>query len=64
MQKKYALAEKIANKMLYLYPTDVAFLNELALAKFYNNSKNDAYAIFKSVLTLDPENTTAKQFVK
>lgn len=64
MQKKYDLADKVANKMLYLYPTDVAFLNELALSKYYNKSQNATISIFKSVLVLDPENTTAKQFVK
>lgn len=64
MQKKYDLAEKVSNKMLYLYPTDVTFLNELALAKYYDNKKNDAIVIFKSVLILDPENVIAKQYVK
>ncbi|NPA80043.1 MAG: tetratricopeptide repeat protein [Thermotogae bacterium] len=63
-QKKYSQAEKVARKMLTLYPTDVSFLNELALALYYQGKKNDALAIFADVLILDPDNATARSFLK
>ena len=66
MNKKYDLAQKISYKMLELYPTDTYFLVELAMAKISTNEKkdiNDAYSIFADVLTLDPENLTAKYYL-
>ncbi len=62
--RKYSQAEKVARKMLALYPTDVAFLNELALALYYRGKKKEAMAIFADVLVLDPDNPTARRFLK
>ncbi|MDQ7055330.1 MAG: tetratricopeptide repeat protein [Persephonella sp.] len=64
MEKKYETAIKIAQKMLALYPTDVNFLMELALSKFESGKKEEAKKIFLDVLILDPENVTAKEYLK
>ncbi len=62
-QKKLDAALRVAMKMLAVYPTDVRFLTELGLLKDTLGRDKEAYAIFKDVLILDPENTTAKEFV-
>ncbi len=62
-QKKYKLLEKVARKMLAIYPTDVNFLNELAIALYYQNKKMYAASIFGDVLILDPGNAIAKKFL-
>jgi tetratricopeptide (TPR) repeat protein len=59
-QKKYSLAEKILNKMLLIYPTDVLFLSELGLLKLQQNDIDKAKNILKNVLILDPENFRTK----
>ncbi len=64
MEKKYETAVKIAQKMLTLYPTDVNFLVELALSQFALGKKEEAKKIFLDVLILDPENITAKEYLK
>ncbi len=64
MNKKYDLSQKICYKMLELYPTDISFLVELGLSKVAKNEMNDAYSVFIDVLTLDPENVTAKYYLK
>jgi len=63
-QKKYKVAQEITLKMLTLYPTDVGFLTELAISKYYMGEKKEAYRLFKEILILDPENLTAKEFLK
>ncbi len=63
MQRKFDIAEKIALKLLTVYPTDVNFLVELGLIKFFTNRKKEAKQIFKDVLILDPENTIAKEYL-
>ena len=62
MQEKYDQAEQILNKMLAVYPTDVTFLTELALVKFNQGSTDTAGSLMWDVLTLDPENETAKEY--
>ncbi|WP_242462899.1 tetratricopeptide repeat protein [Persephonella atlantica] len=64
MEKKYETAVKIAQKMLALYPTDINFLMELALSKFSLGKKEEAKKIFLDVLILDPENITAREYLK
>ncbi|ACO03642.1 MAG TPA: tetratricopeptide repeat protein [Persephonella sp.] len=64
MQKKYDMAVKVINKMLSLYPTDINFLTELALVRFYQGDKKQAEYLFKDILILDPENVTAKEYLK
>ena len=64
LEKKYDAAEKVADKMLALYPTDVAFLTELALTKVGQGDQTKAAELFWHVLTLDPENTAAKAYLQ
>jgi tetratricopeptide (TPR) repeat protein len=62
---KYANSEKqIARKMLYIYPTDVNFLNELAISLYHQKKFVYAESLFKDVLILNPENVTAKEYLK
>ncbi len=63
MQKKYDTAEKVINKMLSLYPTDVNFLLELALLRLDQGDEKQAEYIFRDILILDPENITAKEYL-
>ena len=60
-QKKLAVAEKQVLQMLILYPTDVSFLTELALIRVARENGIGAKQLFYAVLTLDPENVTAKK---
>ena len=62
--KKYNDALVIANKMLTLYPTDVTYL--VNLAKVYEKTDvNFAKRLYKdSILILDPNNVSAKLFLK
>lgn len=62
MQKKYDQAEQILNKMLAVYPTDITFLTELALVKYNQGNTERAGNLMWDVLTLDPENETAKSY--
>jgi tetratricopeptide (TPR) repeat protein len=62
MQEKRDLAEKVINKMLALYPTDIYLLSELAILKAAGGDKTAAARIFGDVLVLDPENVTAKGY--
>ena len=64
MQKKYDIAEKVINKMLVIYPTDVNFLLELGLLRFFTGKKDDAKKILRDLLILDPENVTAKEYLE
>jgi tetratricopeptide (TPR) repeat protein len=64
MEKKYDQAEQILNKMLAVYPTDITFLTELALVKYNQGDKEKAGNLMWDVLTLDPENETAKNYFK
>ncbi len=62
--KKYSILEAVARKMLAIYPTDVNFLNELAISLYYQNKKSYAKSLFEDVLILDPENPVAKNYLK
>jgi tetratricopeptide (TPR) repeat protein len=62
-QGKLDLAAKVDIKMLTLYPTDVNFLTELGLVRFYQGDKEAAGKIFTDVQILDPENETAKEYL-
>lgn len=64
MQKKYDIAEKVINKMLVIYPTDLNFLLELGLLKFFTGKKDEAKKILRDLLILDPENVTAKEYLE
>ena len=64
MQKKYDQAEQISLKMLALYPIDVTFLSEYALVKHAQGDTEAAAKTFASIIILDPENVTAKEYLK
>ncbi|MCK5684415.1 hypothetical protein KAJ27_09850 [bacterium] len=63
-QKKYAEAEKIDRKMLYLYPADVLFLTNLGMTLNFQNKKLEASSVFRYIQVLDPENITAGNFIE
>ncbi len=63
-EKKFSMAESVARKMLSIYPTDVNFLNELALSLLGEGKKLYAKTIFENVLILDPENVVAKEYLR
>ena len=64
MQGKYDYAIQVSRKMLAILPTSVQFLQELATSLFLSGEKTESHAIFESVLTLDPNNETAKAYLK
>lgn len=63
-QKKHELAEQIALKMMSLYPLDVSFMIEYALIRHARGDTKSAVSTFYNVLILDPENVTAKNYLK
>ncbi len=62
-EKKYRQAEVVCRKMLTLYPTDVAFLTELALTLELSGCHKEALALFRDILILDPRNSVAKEYL-
>jgi len=64
LQKKLDTAEQVNLKMLALYPLDVTFLSEYALVKHAQGDIDAAVKAFNSVIILDPENVTAKAYLK
>jgi tetratricopeptide (TPR) repeat protein len=63
-QKKLDTAEQVTLKMLALYPLDITFLSEYALVKHAQGDIKTAVKTFASVIILDPENVTAKDYLK
>lgn len=59
-QRKYGQAQKVIEKMLRLYPSDINFLLELGLVEKSRGNVKRAKDIFKRVLLLDPLNRVAK----
>jgi len=54
-QGKYKIAEKIVKKMLLIYPTDITFLEELAI--IYKATKSIYLKkLYRDILILDPNN--------
>jgi len=62
MEEKFDLAEKVAVKMLIVYPIDTKYLLELALIKLGQGDEDYAYQLFNDILILDPENVTANNY--
>jgi len=54
-QKKYDIALSMVRKMLALYPTDVKFLEQLAIVYKATNSKY-LKQVYEDILILDPNN--------
>ncbi len=63
-QNKADLALEVINKMLYLYPTDVNFLVELAQVYAQTGEEKKAKAVFQDVLILAPENLIAQEYLE
>jgi|GEM_PF-2567202 tetratricopeptide (TPR) repeat protein len=61
LQGKLDVAVPLVRGMLELYPSDVSFLLELALALSAQEEADEAKALFEMVLLLDPDNATATQ---
>ena len=62
-QKKYEIALKIINKMLALYPTDIAYLEQLALLYKLTNSRY-LQVVYEDILVLDPNNVLVRSNLK
>ena len=63
-QDKDETAEKIADAMLNLYPTDVALLSQKALLRIAAGDKATARARLQDILILDPQNVLAREKLK
>ncbi len=62
-QKKYEIATKIIKKMLALYPTDIAYLQELAIV--YKLTDNIyLQKLYEDILILDPNNVLVRSNFK
>ena len=62
-QKKYDIATEIINKMLALYPTDIAFLEQLAIV--YKLTKSPyLQKLYEDILILDPNNVLVRSSLK
>jgi len=64
MQEKLEPAYQIALKMATAYPTDLTFLEEMALLNDARGNKEEAVRLFTDLLVLDPENETARDYLK
>ena len=62
MGRKPEQAEKLARKMLSLYPSDVSWLVELGWARWAQKDLAGATALFNDVQVLDPENLDARSY--
>jgi tetratricopeptide (TPR) repeat protein len=59
-QKQYARSRSVAIRMLQIYPSDVLFLTELAMAEDAQDKQRSARRIWASILLLEPDNTYAR----
>jgi tetratricopeptide (TPR) repeat protein len=62
-QKKYKIATKIINKMLALYPTDIAYLEQLAIV-YKDTSSSYLTKLYQDILILDPNNVLVRSEMK
>jgi tetratricopeptide (TPR) repeat protein len=62
-QKKYSIATNIVKKILYLYPTDIKYLEQLAIIyKLTNNTL--LKKLYQDILILDPNNVLVKSDIR
>jgi len=59
-QDKYEIAKTIIHKMLALYPTDIVFLEELAIV-YKKTHSSYLKKLYEDILILDPNNILVKQ---
>jgi len=62
-QKKYDIANKMINKMLALYPTDISYLEQLAIVYKLTNNKY-LQKLYENILILDPNNILVRTNLK
>ena len=62
-QKKYDIATSIITKMLALYPTDISYLEQLAIVYKLTNSKY-LKKLYEDILILDPNNVLVRTNIK
>jgi tetratricopeptide (TPR) repeat protein len=62
-QQKYKIATKIINKMLALYPTDIAYLEQLAIV-YKQTSSPYLQKLYQDILILDPNNVLVRTEMK
>jgi tetratricopeptide (TPR) repeat protein len=62
-QKKYDIATEIINKMLALYPTEIAYLEQLAIVYKLTNNKY-LQKLYEDILILDPNNVLVRSNLK
>ncbi len=62
MLKKHDDAISVSNKFLALYPTDVSFMIELALAYYAGGDTESATSVMWGAFVLSPDNATAKEY--
>jgi len=62
-QKKYDIATKIISKMLALYPTDISYLEQLAIVYKLTNNKY-LEKLYEDILILDPNNVLVRTNIK
>ena len=63
LQKKYDYALPMTKKMLSLYPTDISFLEQLAIIYKATNSKY-LKKVYQDILILDPNNLLVQKDIK
>ncbi len=63
MQGKVESAYQVALKMVTAYPTDVAYLVELARIAEARGEGDEARRLFGEILILDPENEVARRYL-
>ena len=62
-QKKYDIADEVIKKMLLIYPTDVAFLEQLAIVYKLTDNAN-LQELYENILILDPNNVLVRTNLK
>lgn len=63
-QNKFTQATAVAQKMLEIYPSDITFLEQLALIHSRQGNTKAARALYNDLWALDPNNLNAFRFLK
>ncbi|MGC8594927.1 MAG: glycoside hydrolase family 99-like domain-containing protein [Candidatus Kryptoniota bacterium] len=57
-------AENILKKGLEIFPLNLDILNDLAVLNILQNRYNEAFELLKKIISIDPENPTARQNIQ
>lgn len=63
-QHKFEAARSVGHRMLALYPADTTFLQALASTEAAAGNTQKAISLYYAVYTLDPNNVTARRYLK